>query len=412
MRVPERVRKSANVLVCLVAVAGTIWGGKEIWQVLSGRHQIDEACAGLVPAGRVLALSPAGGTITHRVADEGTIQMGDLSGGQDCEIFSTGAGEKYGTSSGERWFFTGAVGLVPGDSRVLADDPMKELVDPSGAPTHPAQPLGGGITGLVGDSGVTVQLPCADGESGRETVKGLWARAELANLGRPFSEDGQLSAGDRDTLAEIAVLTANNLADRLGCTERLPDAPRNIAALPAGPTPAADAKGTCGWYGRAGFAKQEQFPDQVLESRTDDRLWDEQCGLLVSTGRATGLYTAGSEAGDHLVRPERPGQWFVSLHTYSGEDAKNVYLTSTDGNETPEPAEPGKAGRSSEDPIWWASSVCDGAPQIHTMTIAYGYDRLMTAKLAEVFRAYVDDVAHRRGCTDVTFPAASAFRAD
>lgn len=91
VRVPERARKFVNVLLSLVAVAGIGWSGLEIWQVLYGRYQINEACAGLVPAGRVLALSPAGGSISHRVAAEGTIEL-NAGLPQDCEIFSTEAG--------------------------------------------------------------------------------------------------------------------------------------------------------------------------------------------------------------------------------------------------------------------------------------------------------------------------------
>ncbi|GGL98101.1 hypothetical protein GCM10010129_47280 [Streptomyces fumigatiscleroticus] len=409
VRVPEGVRKSVNVLLCLVAVAAIGWSGTQIWQVWDGRRQIDAACADLVPAGRVLALSPAGGTISHRVADEGTIEL-DAAMPQDCELFSTEAGEKYGSDSGERWFFTGTVGVLPDHRPLIADDPLTDLVDSSGGPTHPQQPLGGGIDGTVTDSGVTVQLPCAEGELDGQSVEALWARAELTDPGPPFTEDGQLSAHDRDVLAETAVITANNLAGRLGCADRLPDPPRHVPALPEGPVAASRAEGTCAWYREAGFADRPNHPDQVLESRTDDGVWDERCGLVLSQSRANGLYTAESDDHDLLSRPDRPGDWFISLHTYSGEYAKNVELTSTGFDEAPEPAEPGGAGRSSEDPIWWASSVCAGQPQIHTLTAALGYDRVITPDLEKVFRAYVTDVTERRHCTDVVLPAATDFR--
>ncbi|MFH8936066.1 hypothetical protein [Streptomyces griseosporeus] len=412
MRIPDGVRASVNVLLCLAAVVGTVWSGRVIWQVWDARRQIDEACAGLVPAGRVLALSPAGGTIEHRQADEGTIQLNDLAAGQDCEIFSTEAGEKYGTDSGERWFFTGAVGVLPPESATVADDPWQELVDPFGHRTYPAQPLGSGIAGLVTDSGVVVQLPCPEGRASGRPVQALWARAELYDPGPPFTDKGQLSAHDRDVLADTAVRTANNLAGRLGCADRLPPAPEHVPALTEGPVPAARAQGTCAWYGKADYARQSRYPDLVLESRTDARLWDERCALVLSEGRASGLYLSSADDHDLPVEPRRPGQWFVSLHTYSGEDAKHVQLTSTDFDEAPEPAAPGKAGRSREEPVWFASSVCRGQPQIHTMTIAYSYDRLMAPEMAKVFRAYVDDVVERRGCTQVTFPPAADFRPD
>ncbi|MFH8732664.1 MULTISPECIES: hypothetical protein [unclassified Streptomyces] len=407
---PRRVRKSVNVLLCLVAVAGIGWSGREIWQVWQGRHQIDEACAGIVPAGRVLALSPAGGTLSHRQADEGTIEL-DAGLPQDCEIFSTEAGEKHGTSSGERWFFTGTVGALPEQS-VVTDDPLEELVDFNGDPTYPVQPLGGGVAGVVGDTGVMVQLPCPKGRSNGVPVTDLWARAELMDPGPHFTEKGQLGAHDRQTLAKAAVTMANRLAERLGCAERLPDPPADIPALTEGPVPAARADGTCAWYGKAGFSRRPGLPDQVLQSRTDDRLWDESCGLVLSGSRARSLWLAGTKDHEHLISPKRPGQYFVSLHTYAGEEATTIRLSRTDYDEPADEAEPGKAGRSSEEPVWWASSECDGRPQIHTMTVAYGYDDLMTPVLEKVFRAYVTDVTERRGCSQVKFPAASTFHSD
>ncbi|MCL8014509.1 hypothetical protein [Streptomyces sp. AS02] len=408
MEVPSGVRKFVNVVLCLTAVAGTVWSGTQIWQVLNGRHQINEACADLVPAGRVLALSPAGGTISHRVADEGTIDL-DAALPQDCEIFSTEAGEEYGTDSGERWFFTAAVGTLPDDEPVIPEDPVDSLLDEWGDHTYPGQPLGGGIAGVVTDTGVTVELPCPEGEADGP-VKTLWSRASLVDPGPPFTENGQLTAHDRNTLAQIAVTTANNLAGRLGCADRLPDPPQDIPALTEGPLPASRADGTCAWYRKAGFARQPRLADQVLESRPDDKLWDETCGLVLSDGREAEVAYSDAARRADVDRPSRPGAWFVSLHTYSGEDAKNVQLRRAIPRESPVLAEPGKAGRGDgDDSLWWASSVCDGRPQIHTMTIAWEYDELTTPAYEKVFRAYVDDVTHRRGCTNLKFPAHTTF---
>ncbi|MBV7699540.1 hypothetical protein [Streptomyces sp. TRM70350] len=232
----DRVRKFANVLLCLVAVAGIGRSGTDLWRYWQARRQIDEACAGLVPPGRVLAPSPAGGTISHRVADEGTTEPA-AGLPQDCEIFGTEAGETYGTDSGERWSFTGAVGALPADSPVVADDPLENLVDPYGRHTYPQQPLGGGITGVLTDSGVVVQLPCAEGKADGRPVGALWARAELM-VGSKFTDHGRLTAHDRDILAETAVLTANGLAERLGCADHLSDPPQDIPALAEDPLPA------------------------------------------------------------------------------------------------------------------------------------------------------------------------------
>ncbi|MEU7315323.1 hypothetical protein [Streptomyces sp. NPDC007083] len=110
------MRKISNVVLCLTAVAGIWWGGPLLLQTWTARQQIDEGCGGLVPAVPVLALSPAGGTISHRQSDSGTIQL-DADLPQQCELFSTEAGEKHDTSSGRRWFFTGAVGAALEDAR-------------------------------------------------------------------------------------------------------------------------------------------------------------------------------------------------------------------------------------------------------------------------------------------------------
>ncbi|MEW2402694.1 hypothetical protein [Streptomyces sp. NPDC046862] len=406
----DGVRKSVNVLLCVVAVAGIGLSSTVLWQNLNGRHQINQACAGLVPAGRVLALSPAGGTISHRVADEGTIQ---LDGGlpQDCEIFSTEAGEKHGTSSGERWFFTATVGVQPSGETWSPEDPLDHLVSPfSDDPTYPAEPLGGGIAGKVTASSVIVSLLCPEGTSSDKSTKGVWARASLMDPGPAFLEEGQLTSQDRNTLAEITVGTANNFAEYLGCADRLPDPPEDIPALTEGPIPAARADGTCAWYGKAGFARQRQLPDQALESRTHGTLWDEQCGLTLSDTRANDLWESNAAKTEGLARPSDPADWYVSLHTYAGDAAKNVYLKSNN-DDLPVAAEPGEAGRSDRS-AWWASSQCDGKPQIHTMTVSYGYNQLTIPALEKVFRAYVTDVVARRGCKDTKFPASSTFHAD
>ncbi|MEU3732889.1 hypothetical protein AB0E81_26300 [Streptomyces sp. NPDC033538] len=406
MRVPDGVRKSVNVLLCLAAVVAIGWSGREIWAVWDSHRQIDAACGGLVPAGRVLALSDAGGTITHRVLDEDSFDP-DTGIPHDCEIFSTEAGERAGTDTGTRWFFTGRMGVLPAGHPRIADAPQEELVDMLGRTTYPPQPLGGDIAGRVTASSVTVQLPCEGGKAEGEPMRALWARAELRARG-----GSQVSGHDRDVLADTAVDTANNLADRLGCADRLPDAPDGVPALTAGPVPAARAEGTCAWYGKTGLADRSPYPDEVVESRTDGRVWDESCGLVLDFGRANAVYM--NEAGEHdwLGSPDMPGEWFVSLHTYAGPVAENLRLTSTDDDETPEPAVPGKAGRSATDPVWWASSVCDGRPQIHTMTLGLGYAKLVASRMEDVFRAYVDDVTTRRHCTDVVFPGRSTFRAD
>jgi hypothetical protein len=408
---PGRVRKTVNVLLCLAAVAGSVWSGTVIWEVLADRHRIDQGCDGLVPAGSVLELSPAGGDITHRLAEEGTV---DLSQGlpQDCELFSTEAGEAIGSRTGSRWFFTGAVGALdraeqspetPGSSVLNDGNPYKST-------THADQPLGGDVVGLVTDAGVTVFLSCPGGEVDGRPAEELWARASLMT-GRPFTAaDQQVTGADRDVLAETAVLTANNLAERAGCRGRLPDAPEHIPALPEGTSPASRAEGTCAWYGEGGLARRPGLPDGVLESRVDDRLHDERCVLFLSRPRATEA-TERRGRTDGLDHDFRRGDWFVSFHTYQGGSAENVSLRSSGISGAGVPAEPGAAGRTPDDPMWWASSVCAaGRPQVHTMTSSHAYGRVAPPRdLERLFRAYVEEVASRRDCASVEFPPSTDF---
>ncbi|MEU8728799.1 hypothetical protein AB0C68_05410 [Streptomyces tendae] len=407
MRIPDGVRKTVNVVVCLAAVVAIGWSGREIWLVWNNHRQIDAACGGLVPAGRVLDLSEAGGTITHRKLDADSFDP-DTGIPHDCEIFSTEAGERAGTDTGIRWFFTGAMGVLPAGRPQIADAPMNGPLDILSRTTYPPQPLGGDIAGRVTDSSVTVQLPCEKGTADGASVRALWARAELMPR-----RGSQVSGHDRDILADTAVETANNLADRLGCADRLPDAPDHVPALTAGPVPAARAEGTCAWYGKTGLADRSPYPDEVIESRTDGRVWDESCALVLSLGHANRVYAELADAHDWLDSPDTPGEWFVSLHTYTGPVAENLHLTGTDDDEPLEPAVPGKAGRSDTDPVWWASSVCDGRPQVHTMTLGrLGYAKLVASRMEGVFRAYVEDVTTRRHCTDVVLPGHDTFRAD
>ncbi|MET8831825.1 hypothetical protein ABZX40_38940 [Streptomyces sp. NPDC004610] len=401
MQLPDGIRKSANVLFCLVAVAGIGFSGREIWQNAQARWQIDAGCGGLVPAGRVLALDRAGGEITHRLAEEGTIELDQLAseGAQDCELFS----EKLGG----RWFFTGTVGVFPTAGFVVADNVISSPLDQEGGETYPAQPLGGGITGSVDDLGVTVKLDCSGGELDGEPVDALWARAEL-HASVLWLEHGQPGDHDRNVLAETAVITANNLAERLGCAERLPDPPADVPALPEGTVPVGRAEGTCAWYRESGLAERDGFPDEALEGRVDDTLWDERCALILTEGEAWELYY--DRAGG-LESPDDPGEygdWFITFHTYLGEDARKVKVPRI--GDDPVTAPHGTAGRGPDRAIWWASSTCDGRPQIHTMTIASGYDRLVAAETEDLFRAYVTEITDRRDCTDLAFPESGSFR--
>ncbi|MEU9338093.1 hypothetical protein AB0D49_33895 [Streptomyces sp. NPDC048290] len=403
MRLPDGIRKSANVLLCLTAVAGIGLSGQEIWRNLHARWQIDAGCGGLVPAGRVLALDRAGGKITHRRGESETIEVERLaSGPEQCGLVSAEAGG--------RWFFTGAVGVYPSAAVREADSPSLPPLDQFGPLNYAPQPLGGGITGFVDDTGVRVELPCTGGKVVGKPVTALWAHARLEPPSF-FAEWGQPGAGDRDVLAETAVVTANRLAERLGCDERLPDPPSGIPALPEGPVPADRAGGTCAWYRESGLAGRDHLPDTVLEGGIDDNLMDERCVLVMSRGAALDTHGALWDELDPVGPPNQPGQWFVTLHTYLGDAARKVIVPGGAGEDDVH-ARPGTAGRAPGDSVWWASSDCGGRPQLHTMTIDFGYVRAMISEAEDLLRTYAAEVADRRTCTDLTLPEPASFTVD
>ncbi|MGW0769425.1 hypothetical protein [Streptomyces sp. NPDC002676] len=60
---------------------------------------------------------------------------------------------------------------------------------------------------------------------------------------------------------------------------------------------------------------------------------------------------------------------------------------------------------------WWASSLRDGKPALHTLSTSYAYDDVLGSRtLSALFRAYVADITKQRGCTHVTYPDAKDFR--
>ncbi|MQA95780.1 MAG: hypothetical protein GEV11_14410 [Streptosporangiales bacterium] len=298
----------AIVAVALVGLGGG-WLGADAWR---DRHAINEACAGLVPAGEVLELSPAGGTISGRVAEEGTVELG-AGLPQDCEIFSTKAGELVNNDSGERWFFTGQVAIEPNDWEYEADDSVEDVLGQNryGGPPYADEPLGGGMAGVVSPSRVMVRLPCAGG-----TYQGKPVTTVIGNAG---------------------------------------------------------------------------LPPKVIESRVDDRLWEEHC-LLASEPT--------------VIDGEQERPW-AGLASFFGEPAKSVRTDSIDDDAAAVRA--GTAGFDDHGNTFWATSVCGGRPAVHTMTLSYPYAKANVRAYAPVFRSYVTALAVRRHCARLELPGPEAY---
>ncbi|MFC9245773.1 hypothetical protein ACFT7S_17700 [Streptomyces sp. NPDC057136] len=100
--------------------------------------------------------------------------------------------------------------------------------------------------------------------------------------------------------------------------------------------------------------------------------------------------------------------WWLRTVSYFGVEARTVGYDGIGGEDKIITA--GTAGHTSG--AWWASSNCDGKPALHTLSSSYTYDNVIGPQTMSVlFRAYVDDITKRRGCTHVTYPDAKDFRA-
>lgn len=146
----------------------------------------------------------------------------------------------------------------------------------------------------------------------------------------------------------------------------------------------------------------------------DDDVWTETCGLALSWKHASRFWR-NAYGGSDDPRPRgthapgsRPADWWAATQSFFGETAKNVEIGGLGfGNETH--VTPGTAGHNSDDSVWWASSRCPDGLAVHTLTVGFPYDQVAASHFRPVFRAYVEDVAERRGCTDVTFPGRDEF---
>lgn len=242
---------------------------------------------------------------------------------------------------------------------------------------------------------MTVRAVCA---SGKPATLSVTARADYEDV----------SDQDRRTLAEVAHGSAVKAAARLKCDAK-------VSALPAElPTPGRElgdptsAKASCGWYrGYLGRTDRGRLPDRVLEAPLGAKSSTESCLLAVSP-------TAVGEIADDLKGSDREfaepalthSPWWMRASSFLGTEAESVgHSLFTDTTFL----KPGTAGGDEGAGVWWASSVCDGRPALHALTVSYTYDGVVSGQMAALLRAYVDDVTERRGCTDVVFPPASVF---
>jgi hypothetical protein len=392
----ERVRRYVHVLLCLAAVVGVGVGGRVLWGEWRTYREVTDGCADLVSVDDVRDIDHAGRDLR---ADE-ELDLDNLP--STCRIADAGDGR-----SGTR-LLSLRVDAGPGGGQTnIVSSPGS---DGSEQWRRLEVPVGGGVPGLAEPDGTTVRLACHDGTYGSTPVDTIEVTATAEY------DEGTASEADRRRMASLAVTAANRAAGRLGCSDRLAPAPDRLQPIPA-LAPAARAKGTCGWYARLDTSTGE-LPDQAMGTAVDADVWRERCVLGMSTTRAQSLFDrafADSESIGASSRPdgEPEDDWWADVQTFYGQDQPNVYFGSAGfRHEDDQPVAAGSAGSLVADggnTTWWATSTCDGRPAVHVLRAKYVYARAAAPHFERLFKAYVADVAARRDCTDLKFPASAAY---
>lgn len=413
---PERGRRrdAVNKLLCVLAVAGI---GLSLWAFVQevvdlrarseSRERITEACGGLVDPDPVLGLN-GGGIDRVKLSDEHETDLGERSSG--CLVYRVGdPGTTYGHFSLavlRRSAEPDAEETAEDETTIDedSDEPFRrpygdEKSSPGPVVRHALpHPLGDGALGEYDEYKVTARAVCAKG--------GKVSSIEVSAVAR---YDEPVTAEDRRTLAGLARQGADRAADRTGCLADLPELPATLAEPGTEFGSAARTGGTCDWYRR--FLTTEErgsLPDRALGAPAGRASAHDACVLAVGEKETRRIYPGFVKTSDYpqtLDDVLKYLPWWVKTETYVGDGTRG--LRAEDFEQKTE-LTPGTAGTDS-DRTWWASSVCYGRPAVHVLWVAYPYDRIAADRLEPLFRAYVDDVTERRGCTDVVLPGAKDF---
>ncbi|MGP4083779.1 hypothetical protein [Streptomyces sp. KR55] len=300
------------------------------------------------------------------------------------------------SSDGQPLHYVGDdVATEPFDYRLHEKDVTRQADHPEG------RPLGDGSLGNYGDDFVTVRAECTNGTSDGDIPQLLRVTAR--------AQYDEVSDGDRSRLAAIAHRATARAAAEIGCETRLHDLPATLAPVGATLQAADTADASCAWYDRyIARTGQGRLPDRMMEVPTTPRSAEEPCLLAMSPDRVRTVRWSGPEDaqkyGDSALTHS---PWWMRTVSYFGPDTASVgYDDILDGDRY---LKPGTAGGHEGGGILWASSTCDGQPAVHTLTISYTYDGVIGDRMQDVFRAYVDDITERRGCTDMRFPAGEDY---
>lgn len=370
----------------------------------SSERDIGVACAGLVSGSEVMDLQ--GGMVRAKAGDHGdgfTLDGPEPHG--SCTLYKVpGPGKSTGlltlvvrgSSASEPLNWIGDTGgLEPfyGDGD---DDDVTAVADRLPQPG----PIGDGTLGRYGNGYTTIRAVCGTGS--RTTVP------KLLNVTARADYD-DVSAADSERVARIARSAAEKVTDRIGCRTRLPALPDRLAPVSPALRPAKAADGTCRWFARHLRERgQGHLPDRALAAPAPATNPVEGCLLAVSPNQVGRIAQDLDGDGRRYARSAvTHSPWWLRSTSYFGPEAHTVGYDDLGTQDVL--IEAGTAGHANG--AWWASSVCDGEPALHTLSAGYTYDNVLSPQvLSDLFRAYVDDITERRGCTRITYPDAKDFR--
>ncbi|WP_166027021.1 hypothetical protein [Streptomyces chilikensis] len=348
---------------------------------------VDEACAGLVTGEEALRLENG----TDRLSAERGLSPGGL-----CTIHGADEDRHEPLLELRATAVTHTVGTPAFGGGPFGSDPAPDGL-PARVATPEPQPLGDGSPGSHTDHEVTVRAVCGPG-SGKSAPGVLLVTAR--------SGEAPLSRAGLDRLARVARAAVPGAAAMRKCRTEVPAFPTGLTPVGRALRPLTGADGSCAWLeehverSARREAAADALPDRMVEVPVAPRSAAEPC-LLAPGAERTGEGLAGLPEDERRKEGGRlrdgRSHWYLRTDSYFGPDAERVRrATWPDGDR---PLDPGTSGHDPDTGLLWASSTCDGAPAVHAMTVGRPYGRVLADRLPALFRAYVEDVTERRGCT-------------
>ncbi|MGT2529525.1 hypothetical protein ACU4GG_22295 [Streptomyces nojiriensis] len=398
-----RLRNVANAALLLVGIGGLALGG---WALLdayethqdreASRALITKACAGLADPRAVMELDGGADRVVLGGRDAGTVDFETIPDG--CAL--SRVVERDGKDRTYSQFTLSLKGLPQARDLHVTDDAWRtgpfrthrSQGDATARTEEPDRmPLGDGALGDYGPDDVTVVARCEQPAKSGTTSLIVTARSPITAH----------EAADRPVLARIARRAAEGAAEKYGCRTRLPALPAELPPPVTALGPVGERTDSCGWFSaHLRTAERDRLPDRAAGVPLGGSAREEGCLLAMSpegTERVLRLLTTAER--EDVIGSLRYSPWWLRTRAYFGEDGAAVVVP---GLHSPDPVIPGKAGRVGD--VLHGSMTCQGRTATVTAAVPYRYKSVLGPRLGALFKAYAQDVAARRGCTDLVLP--------